>query len=105
MKTEVLRFRCTTAMKDAIQAQSSTEGLTLTALVEKAVVAYMASEEFKSQPYKYSEITLRLSELGYDAKEIITITDWWNYREHSHWLMTASRAEIDEASKPAFEVF
>jgi antitoxin component of RelBE/YafQ-DinJ toxin-antitoxin module len=98
-KTEVIRFRTTTGEKAAITAQADSEGITLTAIIRIAVSAYMAENK---TPYKYSDITMRLGEIGYNAKEIIIITDWWNYREHGEWLMTASRADIYEASEPAF---
>ena len=50
----------------------------------------------------YREIVDRLTELGYTAAQIETITAWWNWREHGDWLMTASKAEIDLATIPAY---
>lgn len=43
MKTEVIRLRVTTGTKETIERQAQSEGLTLTALVEKALTAYFLS--------------------------------------------------------------
>jgi hypothetical protein len=50
----------------------------------------------------YSKLASRLLDLGFRPDEIDTITDWWAWREHYDWLMTASRDEIAEASREAF---
>ena len=51
----------------------------------------------------YQQVAAHLSDLGFTAAQIETILNWWRPDEHAEWLMNASRQEIEEASKPAFE--
>lgn len=51
----------------------------------------------------YKAVFERLNDLGFTPAEIDTITDWWPVSEHYDWLMTASRAEIEAATAPAYE--
>lgn len=52
-----------------------------------------------------TEVFNRLAELGFTQSEIVTIGNWWELYtsdEHYGWFMTASAAEISEATDPAF---
>jgi hypothetical protein len=75
----------------------------LTASGNASVKIEELAREKMNRSEKYAKVAERLTDFGYNVGQIGIITRWWDVSEHYDWLMTASKEEIEKASKPAFE--